>query len=110
MDDLATTAAPRRTFLVGTRDVIACSLLVTTAAAIVATLVATPSDLQWSIAFVVARWTCVAVLLLTPLLHQVVVRTGRTWRMPWVLQTPATAIVLTVESILLDILSARLGG
>jgi FtsH-binding integral membrane protein len=105
-------AAPteRRSFSHGLRSVVICSLLVTLAAAIVATLVAAAApDLRWSVAFVVARWLCVAALLVTPLLHQVVVRLGGSWRMPWVLQTPATALLLTTESILLDILSARLG-
>jgi FtsH-binding integral membrane protein len=100
----------RRTFSHGLRSVVACSLLVTLAAALVATLVSAAAvDLRWSVAFVVARWLCVAALLVTPLVHQIVVRLGGSWRMPWVLQTPATALVLTTESILLDILSARLG-
>lgn len=100
----------RRTFGHGLRSVIACSLLVTAAAALVATLVsAAAPELRWSVAFVVARWLCVAALLVTPVVHQLVVRLGGSWRMPWVLRTPATALLLTVESIALDILSARLG-
>lgn len=100
----------RRGFARGTRDVVACSLLVTAAAAIVASVVAIPVDARWSIVFIIARWLCVAALLATPLVHQVAVRLGASWRMPWVLQTPATALVLTCESIALDILSARLSS
>jgi hypothetical protein len=98
-----------RTFSRGLRDVVLCSLLVTTSAALVALVVAVPLDVDWSVVFVIARWLFVAALLMTPLVHQAVMRLGGAWRMPWVLQTPATALVLTVESILLDILSARLG-
>jgi hypothetical protein len=104
----AAAAAERRGLRRGLAEVVGCSLLVTTAAAIVATLVALPGPLEWSVAFVIARWICVAVLLVLPLAHQVVVRTGRSWRLPWVLQTPATALLLTVESIGFDILSAQL--
>lgn len=94
----------------GVRQVVACSLLVTAAAAAVASLVAIPADVRWSLAFVIARWLCVAALLVTPLVHQLAVRLGASWRMPWVLQTPATALLLTCESIALDILSARLSA
>lgn len=100
----------RRGFARGARDVVACSLLVTAAAAVVATIVAVPIDARWSLVFVIARWLCVAALLVTPLVHQAAVRLGATWRMPWVLQTPATALLLTCESIALDILSARLSS
>jgi hypothetical protein len=114
MSDAAAALLPaptpaRRTFTRGLRDVVICSLLVTASAAVVATAIALPADLRWSLTFVIVRWLCVAALLATPLIHQAIVRLGGTWRMPWVLQTPATALVLTVESILLDILSARLG-
>lgn len=98
----------RRTLASGTRAVVACSLLVTAAAALVALAVAQLAGTRWSLAFVIARWCFVAVLLATPLLHQLVVRMGATWRMPWALRTPATALLLTCESIALDILSARL--
>lgn len=111
MSDVAAASITVRphTFSRGLRDVVLCSLLVTTSAALVALVVAVPLDVDWSVAFVIARWLFVAALLMTPLVHQVVMRLGGAWRMPWVLQTPATALVLTVESILLDILSARLG-
>jgi len=90
------------------RDVVLCSLLVTTLAALVALAAHVFGDVRWSLAFVVARWIFVAALLVTPLVHQVATRLGAAWRMPWVLQTPATALLLTCESIAFDILSARL--
>ncbi|MCW2925708.1 MAG: hypothetical protein JWM98_3112 [Thermoleophilia bacterium] len=92
------------------RDVVACSLLVTASAAVVALVAAVGFDVRWSLGFVVARWIFVAVLLATPLLHQLAVRAGIGWPMPWVLSTPATAVLLTVESIAFDIASAQLGG
>jgi hypothetical protein len=101
--------AAERTFGSGLRDVVLCSIGVTTMAAAVALPLAALLGERWSLVFVIVRWLCVAALLATPLLHQVLVRMGVTWRMPWVLQTPATALVLTLESIALDILSARLG-
>ena len=88
---------------------ILCSLLVTTTAALVALVLMIVADARWSLAFVITRWIFVAALLVTPLIHQLTSRLGATWRMPWVLQTPATALLLTIESIALDILSARLG-
>jgi len=91
------------------RDVVLCSLLITAAAALVALAVSGASGAEWSVAFVIARWLFVAALLATPLLHQLAVRFGMGWRMPWVLATPATALLLTCESIAFDIASARLG-
>lgn len=93
----------------GARDVLVCSLTVTTFAAAAALVASLASDVRWSLAFVVLRWLLVAALLTTPLLHQVAVRLGAAWRMPWVLRTPATALLLTVELVAFDVLSARLG-
>lgn len=90
------------------RDVVLCSLLVTATAALVALVVHLGADVRWSLAFVVARWCFVAALLVTPLVHQAATRLGATWRMPWVLQTPATALLLTGESIAFDVVSAQL--
>ena len=90
------------------RLVVTCSLLVTACAAAVAVAAASVTDVRWNVVFVIARWLVVAALLATPLVHQVAVRLGAGWRMPWVLQTPATALLLTCESIALDIVSARL--
>lgn len=90
-------------------EVVACSLTVTVAAAIAATIIAAIIDERWSLVFVIARWLCVAALLVTPLVHQLATRAGVQRRMPWVFQTPATALLLTAESIALDIISAHLG-
>jgi hypothetical protein len=108
----AATTPPTRGWRRATLEVIACSLLVTACAGVVAVAVALVApDVRWSYAFVVARWLFVAALLVTPLLHQVGRRFGVPvfTRMPWAFQTPATALLLTAESIGLDILSARLG-
>lgn len=101
---------PRRTPGRAFRDIVVCSMLVTLAAALVAAAAPLAFDVRWSFGFVIARWIFVAALLTTPLLHQLAVRFGVGRRMPWVLRTPATALLLTVESIAFDILSARLGG
>lgn len=118
MPDAATTALPaphvtplprsRRSLRRGAGAVILCSLLVTAAAALVALVALLATDARWSLAFVIARWLFVAALLATPLVHQVATRLGATWRMPWALQTPATALLLTCESIAFDIVSAQL--
>jgi hypothetical protein len=47
-------------------------------------------------------------LLALPLLHQAARRMGRTWDLPWALRTPATALLLTAEGIVWDIVSANL--
>ncbi len=98
----------RRGFRRGLLEVVGCSLLVTSAAAIVATFASMAGSFEWSVAFVIARWICVAILLVLPLLHQITMRAGVSWRLPWVLQTPATALLLTAESIAFDIISAQL--
>ena len=107
-DTSAAPTPPRRSRRRAVAIVFGCSLLVTTAAAIVALVVSLASDAEWSVAFVIARWLFVAALLVTPLLHQVATRFGVGVRMPWVLSTPATALLLTCESIAFDIASARL--
>lgn len=88
-------------------EVVACSLSVTTAAAAVASILYFLIEQRWSLIFVVARWICVAALLITPLMHQALTRFGIKHRIPWVFQTPATALLLTLESITLDIISAH---
>lgn len=104
-----TSPTPRRGPWRALRGIVACSLLVTLAAALVALIVAIALDVRWSLAFIVARWLFVAALLATPLLHQAAVRLGIGWPMPWALRTPATALLLTIESIAFDILSSHLG-
>lgn len=90
-------------------EVVLCSLFVTAAASLVAAAGAALADARWSLMFVIARWCFVAALLATPVIHQIAVRFGAGTRMPWALQTPATALLLTTESIVFDIASARLG-
>ena len=106
-DTVAAPEPPARSFARATRDVVVCSLLVTAAAASLAVVAALTSGVRWSLAFVVLRWLLVAALLATPLVHQVAVRFGARWRMPWALQTPATAVLLTCESIAFDIISSH---
>lgn len=106
-DDATVPDHRARTLGRATRDVIACSLLVTAIAASLAVVAAVATDVRWSLAFVVLRWLLVAALLATPLVHQVAVRFGARWRMPWALQTPATAVLLTCESITFDIISSH---
>lgn len=90
-------------------DVVACSLVVTALAALAGLAVAAATDVHWNYAFVIARWICIFTLILVAVASQVSERTGRTWRAPWVLRTPATVLLLTVESIAFDIVSAQLG-
>ncbi|MCW2973386.1 MAG: hypothetical protein JWN72_1659 [Thermoleophilia bacterium] len=90
-------------------EVVAFSLATTAASAALALVAALVADVRWSIAFVVLRWLIVAALVATPLIHQAARRFGATWTMAYALRTPATAVLLTCESIAFDILSARLG-
>lgn len=65
------------------------------------------ADVDFLMLFAILRWIVVALLLVTPLLQQLL---QLRWdvRLPYALRTPATALVLTVESICFDILSARI--
>ena len=90
-------------------EVVACSLVVTALAALAGLAVAAPTDVRWNYAFVIARWICIFTLILVALGSQVAERTGRSWRAPWVLRTPATVLLLMCESIAFDIASAQLG-
>jgi len=109
---LATSSAlaepTRRSLGRATRDIVLFSLSVTALAALAALAVAFIGDTRWSLAFVVIRWSIVAVLLATPLAHQIAIRWGVGFRMPWAMRTPATALLLTTESIMFDIISAQL--
>lgn len=91
------------------RNVVLFSLSITAASALLALGVASVSATRWSLAFVVLRWIIVAALIATPLIHQVARRFGAQWTMPYALRTPATALLLTCESIAFDILSAHFG-
>ncbi|MBC7461474.1 MAG: hypothetical protein H7287_08935 [Thermoleophilia bacterium] len=90
-------------------EVVAFSLSTTVASAVLALGASLVSDVRWSIAFVVLRWLIVAALVATPLVHQVARRFNVGWTMPYALRTPATAVLLTCESIAFDILSAHFG-
>lgn len=92
------------------RSVVLLSVLVTAGAALVALVPALAWDVRWSLAFVYVRWGVVFALLLLPLGHQVARRRGSSWALPWALRTPATALVLTAEGIVWDIVSARMRG
>ncbi|MCB0878842.1 MAG: hypothetical protein KDC46_07665 [Thermoleophilia bacterium] len=83
------------------------SLLVTAAAALFSLALKLTAGTDWSVVFVVSRWMVVFALLLLPLLHQLVVRRGSTWNLPWSLRTPATGLLLTIEGIAWDIIAAH---
>ena len=115
MDALAPTtpaAAPTRERSLGRAalEVLVFSLAVSASAALVALALWATTEVRFNLAFVYLRWGMVAVLFSTPLLHQLLVRVRPgAPGLPLVLRTPATALVLTVESIGFDILSAQLG-
>ena len=92
------------------RSVVLLSVVVTAAAALVATVPAAIFETRWSYAFVMTRWMVVFALLALPLLHQLARRRGSAWSLPWGLRTPATGLLLTVEGIAWDIVSAQLRG
>lgn len=104
-DDLLDDNAARRL-----RSVVLLSIAVTAVAALVAVVPALAFDVRWSLAFVYLRWGVVFALLTLPLAHQLAVRRGRTWELAWGLRTPATGLLLTVEGIVWDIVSAQLRG
>lgn len=102
--------AAERTTAGAVREVVLLSLLVTAVAALVALAPAVAVDMRWSLAFVYVRWYLVFALLVAPLLHRAALRRGWSWRLPWGLRTPATALLLTCEGIVWDIVSAHLRG
>lgn len=91
-------------------DVVLLSVLVTVGAGLAALVPALAFGVRWSLAFVYIRWGFVFALLALPIVHQVATRSGRTWALPWALRTPATALLLTAEGIVWDIVSAQLRG
>jgi hypothetical protein len=97
-------AAPARS---GWWSALGLSLLVTAVAALFSLVLRAAFGTDWSIVFVVTRWMVVFALLLLPIAHQLVVRTGRTWDLPWSLRTPATGLLLTIEGIAWDIVAAN---
>ncbi|MCW2950096.1 MAG: hypothetical protein JWN41_1109 [Thermoleophilia bacterium] len=102
----ASDAAPGR-WRDATWSVIKFSLAITAAAAALAGVVAAVSSVRWALAFVVLRWLIVAGMLATPLAAQLATHFGARWRLPYALRTPATAVLLTCESIAFDIISAH---
>ncbi len=96
-----------RTRMQALRTVLLTSLAVTATCAPVALAVTAVSGGRFLTAFVVLRWLVVLVLLLTPIAYRTVfVRAG--WNLPYVMQTPLTALFLTCESIAVDIISAQI--
>lgn len=89
------------------RTLIATSLAVTAACAVVAAGASAVTETRFLLAFVLLRWSVVFVLLATPLLHQVL-RRWTSVQLPYVMRTPLTALLLTCESIVVDIISAQL--
>ena len=89
------------------RAALVLSLAVTAAAAAFALVLRAAIGSDWSYVFVITRWMVVFGLLALPLVHQAIVRSGRTWDLPWSLRTPATGLLLTLEGIAWDIVAAN---
>ncbi|MBC7643880.1 MAG: hypothetical protein H7123_02060 [Thermoleophilia bacterium] len=87
--------------------VLICSLAVTTGSGIIAATLWQLSPLPFMLTFVYLRWAVVFALLITPLAHQALKRRGTTFQLPYVMQTPLTALLLTFESIIVDIIGAH---
>lgn len=86
------------------------SIAVTAAAAVFAYVLQLVADTDWSYVFVITRWMVVFALLALPLAYQVAAKWGTRLPLPWAIRTPATALVLTIEGIAYDIISAHLRG
>lgn len=83
------------------------SLCVTAASGVVAWALWLLAESDFMLAFLYLRWGLVALLLATPLAWQLLgARMGV--GLPYALRTPLTALLLTCESIVVDIASARL--
>jgi hypothetical protein len=88
------------------RSVVGFSLAVTAASGVVAAVLHYAAGEKFLLAFVLLRWSVVAVLVASPLMHRLVlVRLGL--GLPYVLRTPLTALLLTGESIVVDIICAH---
>jgi len=89
--------------------VLICSLAVTAGSGVIATTLWALSPLPFVLTFVYLRWAVVFTLLVTPLAHQALKRRPAfTFQLPYVMQTPLTALLLTFESIIVDIVGAHL--
>ena len=91
-------------------EVVACSLLVTCLAALVGFGWHAAFGTRWALAFVIARWIFIACILLLPFVQLALTRRGSARSIPWALRTPWTPLLLTVESVVIDIVSAQLHG
>lgn len=91
-----------------TLEVVLCSIAVTLTAALLGYLWHLAVGTRWSLAFVIARWICIAIILLLPFVQVLLTRRGALRSIPWALRTPWTPLLLTVESVLIDIVSAQL--
>ena len=89
-------------------EVVACSLLVTALAALVGYAWHGAFGTRWALAFVIARWIFIAIILLLPFVQHGLTKRGARRSIPWALRTPWTPLLLTVESVVIDIISARL--
>ena len=83
------------------------SLCVALGAAAVAALVSGVANTDFLLSFVYLRWLAVLLLLLIPIGWR---RYSNrfSWTLPYVLRTPLTALFLTCESILVDIIIGQL--
>lgn len=96
---------PQRSLRQRLVPVLVFSLSVTACAGLVALLLDVVGGLDGLLAFVYLRWGVVFTLIATPIVH----RTARgRLPLPYVLQTPFTALLLTCESIVVDIVIAQL--
>jgi hypothetical protein len=90
------------------RQVLLVSLSVTAACALFALGISSVIGSDYLRTFIYLRWFAVLVLLVSPLVHRLVLAKHSNITLPWVMQTPATALLLAVESILVDIIVGQL--
>lgn len=91
-------------------EVVSCSIVVTTFAAIVAAGWHASVGTRWALAFVIGRWILIALILALPFVERARTRIRQLPAIPWALRTPWTPLLLMCESIVIDIISARLRG
>jgi hypothetical protein len=86
--------------------VLTVSLSVTAVTSVVSGVLYVVAGVDVLLAMSYLRWSVVAVLLASPLAWQLVgARAGLT--LPYAMRTPVTALLLTCESIVVDIISAN---
>lgn len=86
------------------RDIVLFSLAATTTSGIIALALYLATGLGFIVPFIVLRWCVIALLVAAP----IVSRVFPALRIPAVLRTPITVLVLTCESIVVDIVGAQL--